>query len=83
VSPVFGDFAGLPPLLLVVGDAEVMLDDSVRVAERARAAGVDARLDVWPEMIHGFPLWAPVLPEGRGALAKTGNFVRAIRARSA
>lgn len=78
ISPVFGDFTGLPPLLLQVGDAEVMLDDSVRVAERARAAGVDARLEVWPEMIHGFQLWAPVLPEGREALARVGDWVRSV-----
>jgi epsilon-lactone hydrolase len=78
VSPVFGDFKGLPPLLLQVGDAEVMLDDSVRVAERARGAGVDAHLDVWPEMFHGFQLWAPVLPEGREALEHVGRFVRSF-----
>jgi acetyl esterase/lipase len=78
VSPVFGDFKGLPPLLLQVGDAEVMLDDSVRVAERARRAGVDAQLDVWLELFHGFPLWAPVLPEGRQALEQVGRFVRSF-----
>jgi acetyl esterase/lipase len=78
ISPVFGDYTGLPPLLLQVGDAEVMLDDSVRVVERARRAGVDARLEVWPEMIHGFQLWAPVLPEARSALEQAGRFVRAF-----
>jgi epsilon-lactone hydrolase len=55
-----------------------MLDDSVRVAERARGAGVDAHLDVWPEMFHGFQLWAPVLPEGREALEHVGRFVRSF-----
>ena len=78
ISPVFGDFTGLPPLLLQVGDAEVMLDDSARVAERARRAGVDARLEVWPEMIHGFQLWAAVLPEARTALEQAGRFVRSF-----
>jgi acetyl esterase/lipase len=78
VSPVFGDYRGLPPLLLQVGDVEVMLDDSARVAARASAADVDARLEVWPEMIHGFQLWAPVLPEAREALARVGGFVRSF-----
>jgi acetyl esterase/lipase len=76
VSPVFGDPSGLPPLLLQVGDAEVMLSDSTRVAERARRAGVDVTLEVWPEMFHSFPLWAPLLPEGREALEHVGRFLR-------
>ena len=76
VSPVFGDGRGLPPLLLQVGDAEVMLSDSTRFAERWRRAGVDVTLEVWPEMFHGFALWAPLLPEGREALEHVGRFIR-------
>jgi acetyl esterase/lipase len=76
LSPVFGDFSGMPPLYLLVGDAEVMRSDSTRVAEAARAASVEVTLDVWPEMFHSFPLWAPVLPEGREALARVGAFIR-------
>jgi len=76
LSPLFGDPSGLPPLLLQVGDAEVMLDDSTRFAERARAAGVDVTLEVWPEMFHSFPLCAPALPEGREALERVGRFLR-------
>jgi acetyl esterase/lipase len=79
LSPVFGDPSGLPPLFLQVGDAEVFLSDSVRFAERARRAGVEVTLEVWPEMFHGFPLWAPVLPEGQAALEHVGRFVRAFR----
>jgi acetyl esterase/lipase len=77
-SPLFGDLRGLPPLLIQVGDAEVFLSDSTRLADRAREAGVDVTLEVWPEMVHGFPLFAPVLPEGREALARVGRFLRRV-----
>src|SRR4029077_8833284 len=54
-SPLQGGFSGLPPILIHVGDDEVLLDDSRRYVERALAGGVDARLDVWTGMPHGFP----------------------------
>jgi acetyl esterase/lipase len=76
VSPVFADPTGLPPLYLQVGDAEVLRDDSVRVAERARAAGVDVRLEVWPEMFHVWQAFAAMLPEGREAIERLGVFLR-------
>jgi len=53
-SPLYGNLAGLPPISIHVGDDEVLLDDSRRYFERAVAAGVDARLDVWEGMPHGF-----------------------------
>jgi acetyl esterase/lipase len=53
-SPLFGDLAGLPPVRVHVGDDEVLLDDSRRYVERAIAASVDAKLDVWMGMPHGF-----------------------------
>jgi acetyl esterase/lipase len=53
-SPLYGNLAGLPPVLVHVGDDEVLLDDSRRYVERAVAAGVDAKLDVWEGMAHGF-----------------------------
>ncbi|MGH7916801.1 MAG: alpha/beta hydrolase, partial [Candidatus Binataceae bacterium] len=52
LSPLHADFHGLPPLLMQVGDAEVLLDDSTRVAERAKAAGVKVDLEVWDDMVH-------------------------------
>ena len=76
VSPLYGDFAGLPPLLIQVGDAEVLLDDSTRVAERARAAGVDVTLDVGPDMPHVWHAFAPFLPEASEAIERLGAFVR-------
>jgi acetyl esterase/lipase len=53
-SPLYGDLAGLPPVRVHVGDDEVLLDDSMRYVERAVAAGVDAKVDVWEGMVHGF-----------------------------
>ena len=75
-SPVYADYAGLPPLLLQVGDAEVLLDDTRRVAERASAAGVDVKEEVWDEMFHVWHAFAPMLPEGREAIARIGEFVK-------
>ena len=76
-SPMFADLTGLPPLLVQVGDAEVLLDDSVQLAERAGKAGVSATLDVWPSMIHVWHWFFPMLDEGQAAIDKIGAFVRA------
>lgn len=83
VSPLFADLAGLPPTLIQVGSAETLLDDAVRFAARAGAAAVRVRLDVWPEMIHAFPLWNAALESGRRALADAGAFMRAHLGRAA
>lgn len=77
MSPVFGDFAGLPPLDIHVGDAEVLLGDSLAVAERARAAGVEVTLEVWPEMLHIWQVLWPAMPEGAAAVEKAAAFVKA------
>ena len=77
VSPLFGDFNGLPPILIQVGDAEILLDHSTRYAERAKAAGVDVTLEIWDDMIHEFQLFAPMLPEGQQAIDKIGEWVKA------
>jgi acetyl esterase/lipase len=75
-SPLNGDLRGLPPLLIQVGDAEVLLDDSTRIAEKAKAAGVDVTLRVYPEMPHVWQLFAPFLPEASSAIDEVGAFVR-------
>jgi monoterpene epsilon-lactone hydrolase len=75
-APLHADFRGLPPLLIQVGDAETLLDDATRVAERAKTAGVKVDLEVWPEMIHVWHLFAPILPEGQQAIEKIGQFIR-------
>ncbi len=76
-SPLFADLRGLPPLLIHVGDDEVLLDDSVQLAERARKAGVDATLDVWPKMVHVWHWFFPMLDEGHAAIDRIGAFVQA------
>ena len=75
-APLYADLSGLPPMLIHVGDAEVLLDDSTRLAARAKAAGVDVTLEVWPDMIHVWQFFAAVLPEGQQAIDRIGAFVR-------
>jgi acetyl esterase/lipase len=75
-SPLFADLRGLPALLIQVGADEVLLDDSTRLAERARAAGVQVTLEVWEAMWHVWHGWAAELPEARQAIARIGAFVR-------
>jgi acetyl esterase/lipase len=76
MSPLHGDYSGIPPLLMQVGGAEVLLDDSARVAERAKTAGVDVTLEVWADMPHVFQAFTGVLPESDQAIAVIGEFVR-------
>ncbi len=76
VSPLHADFTGLPPMLIQVGDAEVLLDDSTRVYKRADAAGLDVTLEVNDEMIHVFQIFAPLLPEAVAAIARIGEFAK-------
>jgi monoterpene epsilon-lactone hydrolase len=75
-SPLYANLRGLPPLLIQVGAAEVLLNDATRLAEKALEAGVEARLEVWPEMIHVWHSHAAVLVEGREAIAGIGRFLR-------
>jgi len=74
-SPIYGDLRELPPLLMQVGSHELLLSDVERFAEKARAAGVDVTLEVWPEMQHDWQVAAKLLPEGRQAIAHVGDFV--------
>ena len=75
-SPIYADMTGLPPLLVQVGSAEVLLDDSTGLVERAKAAGVDVTLEVWDDMIHVWQFFAPILPEGQQAIDRIGEFFR-------
>jgi len=75
-SPLFADLRGLPPLLIQVGSEEVLLDDASGLAERARAAGVEATLEVWEQMIHVWHWFLPWLDEAHAAVEKIGGFVR-------
>ncbi|NKB58730.1 MAG: alpha/beta hydrolase fold domain-containing protein [Alphaproteobacteria bacterium] len=75
-SPLFGDLSGLPPLLVQVGTAETLLDDSRLFAERAEAAGVDVVYQPWDDMIHGWHGSARVLPEAQEAIDSIGDFFK-------
>ena len=75
-SPLYGDFKGLPPLLIQVGDAETLLDDTTRIVPKLKAAGVDVTMEVWPDMIHVWHLFAPMLDKGQEAIDGIGAFVR-------
>src|SRR5277367_254071 len=75
-APLYADLKGLPPLLIQVGDAETLLDDSIRLNDRAKAAGVSTKLEVWPEMIHVWQLFASFLPEGQQAIDGIGSFLK-------
>jgi len=75
-SPLYGDLSGLPPLFVQVGTAETLLDDSTRLAARARAAGVEVTLRTWEGMFHGWQHYAKMLPEGQQAIDEVAAFVR-------
>jgi len=75
-SPGYADLRGLPPLLSQVGTAELLVYDSIWLAVRAKSAGVDVSLELWQEMIHGWLLFAYILPEGQQAIERIGEFVR-------
>ena len=76
-SPLYADLRGLPPLLIMVGTHEALFDDSTRFAAKAEAAGVEVQLDIWEEMIHVWPFFADILPEGRQAIDKIGDYLKA------
>ncbi|MFD2353027.1 alpha/beta hydrolase fold domain-containing protein [Nonomuraea ferruginea] len=78
VSPVLGDFTGLPPLMIVTGSTEVLRDEARRVAERARDGGVPVTYEEWPRMPHVFPILADVLPEARLAFRHMAMFLAAV-----
>ncbi|MDR6374876.1 alpha/beta hydrolase [Paraburkholderia caledonica] len=82
-SPVFADLRGLPPLFMMAGSTEVLLDDSRRVAANARAAGVDCELEVWKKMPHVWPIFAPFIPEANRALDRAAAFVGRVTSRAA
>jgi acetyl esterase/lipase len=76
VSPLYADLKGFPPMLIQVGSAETLLDDATRFTAVACAADVRVTLEMWPKMIHAWPLWNAHLEGGRRALASAGAFIR-------
>ncbi|MFA5112114.1 MAG: alpha/beta hydrolase [Desulfobaccales bacterium] len=76
ISPLYGDLHGLPPILIHVGEDEVLLDDSIRFADRAKDAGVDVTLKVGEGMFHCFPVCTPLFPEARQAMDEICVFIK-------
>jgi acetyl esterase/lipase len=74
-SPLWADLSGLPPMLIHVGEQEILLDDSTRLAERATAAGVSVEIETGEGLWHIWHTFAPALPEANEAIARIGDFV--------
>ncbi len=83
VSPLYGDFTGLPPLLIQVGAPEILLDNSTRLAARAQAAGVPVELSIWDNLPHVWHVAQHFLPEARVALDQAASFAKSALASSA
>jgi len=77
VSPVFANIEDLPPMLIQVGDDEILLSDSERMADECDAAGIEVELEVWPEMWHVFQMFVGKMPEARQAIDKIGAYIQA------
>jgi monoterpene epsilon-lactone hydrolase len=75
-NALYADLSGLPPLLIQAGSAEVLLDDALRLADRAKADGVDVTLRIWEDMIHVWHLFAFMAPQGVAAIEEIGVFIR-------
>ena len=75
LSPLFGDFTDLPPMLFQVGSNEMLLSDSTAAAQKAHDAGVNVRLEVYPEMFHVFQMGLSLLPESAEAWKKVAQFI--------
>ena len=82
-SPLYADFTGLPPLHCYVSSSEVLRDDTLRMAERARAAGVSVSVEMGRRLPHVWPIFYPFLPEARKALRQSGEMVRFMTAHHA
>lgn len=80
ISPIYADLSGLPPLLIQVGTHEILLNDSLKLAEKAKEDGVDVTLEVWESMLHVWQFFADYVPESRKAIRKIAEFVTQMSA---
>ena len=76
VSPIYADLEGLPPIFINVGENELLLDDSIRFAEKARSQGVEVKLKVWSDMIHVFVAFLGYVPEAEECLNEMTEFIK-------
>ena len=77
-SPIHADLRGLPPILIQVGEAEVMMSGAIRLAEHLAESGVRSTLEVWPNMFHVWHLFAAILDEGQQAIEASSQFHRRL-----
>ena len=75
ISPLFGDFTELPRMLILVGDREILLDDSRKVGEKAKLSDVEIEVDIWPKMFHDWWLFGPLIPESNKCLEKVAEWI--------
>lgn len=78
VSPVFADVSGLPPLYIQVGQDEILLSDSTRIADNICACGGAVDIEIWPDMWHVFQLFIGTMPESRRAIDKIGAYIQSV-----
>ena len=76
LSPIYGNLKGLPPMLIQVGNLEILLDENILLAERAKSMSVDVTLEIWEDMIHGFQDFGDELSESQQALERIGIFIQ-------
>ncbi len=76
VSPLLGDLSGFPPLLMYASSSEMLLDDSVRLAEKAKSLDVDVTLNVWQKQPHAWQIFYPFIPEAKRCLLEVADFIR-------
>ncbi|MFX0069686.1 MAG: alpha/beta hydrolase [Candidatus Hermodarchaeota archaeon] len=75
ISPLYGDLYSLPPIFIQVGTAEILLDDSIRFAQKAKEAKTRVELDIWADMPHVFGAFADLTPEGKQGIDRIGEFI--------
>lgn len=75
ISPLYGKFEGLPPMMLFLGGREILFDDTMRVFEKAKKAGVDVSLEFIESMVHCYPVFGDIFPEGRKAIKHMAEFI--------
>ena len=75
ISPLYGSFTNLPRTLILVGENEILLDDSRLFAQKAKASGVDIEIDIWPNMFHDWWLFGSFIPETKQVLDRAANWI--------
>lgn len=77
-SPLYGEFHDFPPMYLLCGGREILHDDTTRIAKKAKAAGVDVTLDIKEDMIHIYPVFFGIIPEGVAAMERITGFIEKV-----